>query len=206
MSVPITLQARNGGYAYERFPIGTLVGAYKWPAIKHGFIPGLPGTDAIQTLTIDATGGTFNLECSELINSSDVYQVTNAAYNISAANLKTAIAALDNITADDLTITGGPGDDGGTMPYVITYAAAFGSAALALPDVDGGNLTGGGATATVAATARGKPLPDPTYFAIVGSDGQVAFSGLTSAMPHVAAGLVGGQWQVTRFQTAVEID
>lgn len=103
----------------------------------------------VRRLTVDATGGTFNLASAD--------ENQDLAYNISAANLKTAIVALLDITTNDVTVTGGPGDSGGTTPYVIT----FGGALANTPNVpaltaDGTSLTGGAHTATLATTTTGR--------------------------------------------------
>ena len=189
----MTLQAPTfmGGRAYERFPIGTVVGVYSWAPIP---VPVLPGTDAVYSLTVDATGGTFDLQLFASTASA-------IAYNVSAANLKTAIAALPHIVAADLTVTGGPGDSGGTTPYAITFGGAFGSQNIDLVSdltVDGASLTGAAHTATLAKTTKGRPLPSAEQFAAVASDGTLDFT--VSDGSYVAAGVVNGSWRVARFK------
>ena len=72
------------------------------------------GTNEVQTITITGTptGGTFTLTFQG--------ETTAAiAYNATAAAVKTAlVAASSDLTADDVTVTGGPGP--GT-PYVVTF-------------------------------------------------------------------------------------
>jgi hypothetical protein len=104
--------------------------------------------ETVYTIVVDGTGGTFDLEV-------DGDLVDNAAYNITAADLRTAIiAASDEVqeVQDDVTVTGGPGNAGGTTPYVLT-----------IPDIDGHDdplvvtspadaLTGGAGTVTITQT------------------------------------------------------
>lgn len=76
------------------------------------------GTDEVQTVTVTATSGTFTLSFGG--------QTTSAlAYNISAANLETALEALSTIAG--LSVSG---SDGG--PYTVTFDVA----PLNLQDVD----------------------------------------------------------------------
>jgi hypothetical protein len=103
----------------------------------------------VRTLTVDATGGTFNLASGD--------ESADLAFNISAANLKTAIVAALDVTSSDVTVTGGPGDSGGTTPYVITFVGALGkSPSVPALTVDGTLLTGGGHTASIALTTGGR--------------------------------------------------
>jgi hypothetical protein len=97
----------------------------------------------VATLVVDGTGGTFPLAVEG--------QPTAAlAFNISAANLKAALEALPNVNPGDFTVTGGPGNAGGTTPYIITRTTPGN-----LPDVVAGtdSLTGGAGTAVITVTA-----------------------------------------------------
>jgi hypothetical protein len=105
-------------------------------------------TDERQTVTVDADGGTFTLTYAG--------QTTSAlAYNISAANLKTALVALSNIGADDVAVTGGPGDAGGTTPYTVRFAATLSGTDVAAMTSDPALLTGGAGTAVIATSVGG---------------------------------------------------
>jgi hypothetical protein len=101
-----------------------------------------------QTITITGTptGGTFTLTYNG--------QTTgNIAYNASAANVVTALEALSNIGAGDVTATGGalPG-----TPVVVTFANALAGANQPLMTANAAGLTGGTSPAvTVAETTPG---------------------------------------------------
>lgn len=93
----------------------------------------------VQTITIDATGGTFTVSYKG--------QTTSAqAYNVSAANLQTALTGLSTIGTGNATVS-----LSGSV-YTITLAAALGVTALLTTNA--ASLTGGAATATVAASAN----------------------------------------------------
>lgn len=133
------------------------------------------GISEVQTVTVDATGGTFILLWKGRATSA-------LAYNISAADLQTALVALTNIDAGDVTVTGGPGDNGGTTPYVVTWAVALGD----VPELttDDALLTGGGGSATIATTTPGQPTTDGFCFAV--SSGAFASAAVVSAAAPVA--------------------
>jgi hypothetical protein len=103
------------------------------------------GTNEVQTITIDATGGTWTCTYSG--------QTTAAlAYNITAAALQTALEGLSSIVAGHVTVTGGPG---ATAGLVCTFVGALGSTDLAAMTTNAGSLTGGAGTATVVETTPG---------------------------------------------------
>lgn len=104
----------------------------------------------VHTITVDATGGNFTITWTG--------QTTGALnFNVSAADMQTALIGLSNIGSTDLTVAGGPGDDGGTTPYRITWRAALGNVA-AFTTTPGG-LTGGAGTAAVATVTQGDLIP-----------------------------------------------
>jgi hypothetical protein len=106
---------------------------------------------AVYEIKVDATGGTFDL-------SVDGDLVDDAAFNISAANLKTAIvAASDELqeVQDEVTVTGGPGNAGGTTPYILTVPDLEGHDEPVTVTSPADALTGGAGTVTVTLTGGG---------------------------------------------------
>lgn len=106
--------------------------------------PGVAQTAAkeVQSITVDATGGTFTATMEGNTTAA-------LAYNITAGNLQTALNAL---TEDhDVVVTGGPGDAGGTTPYVVTFQSGGNVPLITTAD----SLTGGAGTAEVAVTTQG---------------------------------------------------
>lgn len=117
------------------------------------YIPYVNQTNPSYSIVVDATSGTWTIAVEGQTSAA-------VAFNVSAANLKAAIAALPNVAADDITVTGGPGASGGGTPYVVTfvagqYAGTTGPV-VAVADVD---LAGGGDTVAVTPTAGGVTTP-----------------------------------------------
>lgn len=103
------------------------------------------GTNEVQSITVDATGGTFTVTYSG--------QTTAALnWNITAAALQTALAGLSSVGAGHVVVTGGPG---ATAPLVCTFQGALGSTDLGAMTTGAGSLTGGAGTATVAEDVKG---------------------------------------------------
>jgi hypothetical protein len=102
----------------------------------------------IQTITVDATGGTFTVTFDG--------EVTGAlAFNISAANLQAALEGLASLNPGDVVVTGGPGAAGGGTPYTLTFGGRFLGQNVPAVVTAAGALTGGASTAAVATTQAG---------------------------------------------------
>ena len=96
-----------------------------------------------QTITVtDATGGTFTLTFGD--------QTTSAlAYNVSTANMATALKALSNIEADEVAVTGDPG------AWVVEFLSAKAATDVDRLVADGAALTGALNTVTVVEDVKG---------------------------------------------------
>lgn len=124
-----TILSKRGDSLYERFVAAT-------------------GANEVQSITVDASGGTFTITYSG--------QTTSAlAYNASAATVQTALEALSNLAPGDVTVSGGPGNDGGDNPYILTFGGTLAETNVAQVTTNAGSLTGGAGTATVATTEAG---------------------------------------------------
>ena len=100
--------------------------------------------DAIQSLTVDASGGQFKLSFG-----GDT--TADLAYNASAAQVQSALRALPSIGAGNVSVTGGPGGPGGAVPYGVFFEGSLGGAAQSPIVTSAGTtpLSGGAASATV---------------------------------------------------------
>lgn len=107
-------------------------------------------TDERQTVTVDATAGEWTI--SDGTDTSD-----DLAFDVAEADVQTALEAFDSIAAGDVEVTGGPGDSGGTTPYVIRFTGPkSGTDVPELVVAEGGTpLTGGGAAVTIETTTPG---------------------------------------------------
>lgn len=99
-------------------------------------------TDEVQTVTIDATGGTYTLTFGG--------QTTDDIdWDATAAEVQAALEALSTIGAGNVAVSG---EDGG--PYTVTFQGDLENtnvAALTATD----SLTGGAGTVTIATTTAG---------------------------------------------------
>jgi hypothetical protein len=102
------------------------------------------GTNEVQTLSASGTvsGGTFKATW-------DGEQTASVAYNATAAQFQTALLALPNLSAGDVTVTGGP------LPAaVVTFKGNYASQDVSAITIDNTAITGGG-TIVVAETTKG---------------------------------------------------
>jgi hypothetical protein len=74
------------------------------------------------------------------------------AFNATAAQVQSALEGLSTIGTGNVTVTGGPGDAGGTTPYVVTFTGGLAGVDIMQITADGSALTGGGAAASVLTT------------------------------------------------------
>ena len=96
----------------------------------------------VQTITVDATGGTFTVTHAGSTTGT-------LAFNVSAATFTTAMEGLAGPGA--CVVTGGPGASGGGTPYTLTWPGG----ATVAPTTNAASLTGGAGTAAVATTTPG---------------------------------------------------
>ena len=108
-----------------------------------------PTANQEQTLTVDATGGTYTLAIVVPGHAT----VTTAAidFDAVAATVESAIdTALGTTGVVCEDVTGGVGDEGGTTPYVVTLSVPC----KVTPDST--SLTGGATTASIEETSEGQ--------------------------------------------------
>lgn len=129
----------SGFNRVQRFTsAGSFIEAWGFDVVSAG-----PGNgDAIQSLTVDATGGQFKLSFG-----GDT--TPDLAYNATAAQVQSALRALPSIGNGNVTVTGGPG--GGSVPYGVFFEGSLSGAAQPPIVTSAGTtpLSGGAATATV---------------------------------------------------------
>lgn len=103
----------------------------------------LVGTNAVQTITVDATSGNFTLTFGS--------QTTgNIAFNALASAVQTALTGLSSIGTSNATVSGSAGG-----PYTVTFVGALASAPQSLITANSGGLSGNTHTATPANQTTG---------------------------------------------------
>jgi hypothetical protein len=108
----------------------------------------------VQEVTIAATAGQFKITFAG-------QQTANIAFDAVAADVQTALEALSNIAPGDVEVTGGPGDEEGTTPYVLSFAGVYaGTTVAAVTIADGDTPLSGGDGASVSTTTQGSEGTD----------------------------------------------
>lgn len=106
------------------------------------------GTNEVQEITVKAKAGNIKI-------SFDGQTTALIAYNATAAAMQTALEALSNVDAEDIVVTGGPGDEGGTKPYVLTFGGQYEETNVSAVTTDVSGLTEGTKTAAVTTKTAG---------------------------------------------------
>ncbi len=143
----------------------------------------------VQELTVSATGGEFavlKFEGEELVH-------RFLPWNAKAEAVQTALEELYG--SHRVEVTGGPGDAGGTTPYVITFPGQSVQAPLVsgeYPGFFGGkDLTGGRAEATLTEVSQG-PSPNETaqvIYVMAENRGDATTTGFTTVTDTLPKGL-----------------
>lgn len=106
------------------------------------------GTNAVQEVTVKAKKGSFKIAFRG--------ETTAAiAYNATAAAVQTALEALTNVGPGDIVVTGGPGDELGTKPYVLTFGGQYAETSVPAVTTDVTGLEEGTKTAAVTIKTAG---------------------------------------------------
>lgn len=106
-------------------------------------LDGAPGVDETQTLTINATGGTFTL--TYLTDTT-----APIAFDAPAEDVGAALVTLPSIDTGNVTVTGDP------APYQITFTGDLATTDAAELTADTTGLTGDTPTATITTTTPGQ--------------------------------------------------
>ena len=106
--------------------------------------------DEVQRVIVRASGGTFTL-------SFDGASTGALPAGASAAEVAAALGSLSSVggVGGTVEVTGGPGDDAGSSPYLVTFGGALGGRDVALMTTDGTLLTGSAPAADVAPWVAG---------------------------------------------------
>jgi hypothetical protein len=130
----------------EYSPAGKFVRAWGAGVVQSG-----PGqSDEVQSVRVDATGGSFKLTFKEETTS-------DISATATAGAVESALDALSTVNGN-VTVGGGPGDAGGTTPYLVRFDGGTldGKAQPEMVAANGASpLTGGAGTVTVTTVNQG---------------------------------------------------
>jgi hypothetical protein len=104
----------------------------------------------VQELSVAAGGGSF-----ELIYGGE--RTSPIAFDASAANVQSALEALPGLPGA-LAVSGGPGDEAGSSPYLIAFGGPLADRNVDLIGSDGAGLTGGTTAINVFASTQGRSV------------------------------------------------
>jgi hypothetical protein len=102
-----------------------------------------PVSGEVQTLTVDATGGTFTLTFEGATTTGIAEAATNTT-------VQAALVALANLDAGDVTVAGSAGG-----PWTITFGGNYANVDVPPITTNAASLTGGAQTATISITTAG---------------------------------------------------
>jgi hypothetical protein len=113
------------------------------------------GVNEVQTITIKASGGQFNLT----INGETTNDI---AFDATAATVQTELRALSSIGSPNVTVSGGPGNSAGSSPYVVTFVGSLASKDVEQIALGDGTvpLSGGNGSSVAATSTPGSPVRD----------------------------------------------
>jgi hypothetical protein len=132
----------ESAYKVEAYRRLCRVDGGSWPCSNNLAGESCVNTNTVASVAVDATGGDWTLTVS--VGGSPV-SVTVGATD-TAGTVQNAAEAL--LGAGNVLVAGGPGDDGGTTPYIFEFdvVALGGVPTLGWVDV---SLSGGGSTVTI---------------------------------------------------------
>ena len=107
--------------------------------------------DEVQELTVGAEGGTFQLEY-------EGQKTSPIAFDASAASVQAALEALPGFPPGSLTVTGGPGDQNATNPYILSFGGSLADRNVALVRSDGAQLQGSTTAVNVSTATDGRAV------------------------------------------------
>ncbi len=107
------------------------------------------GVNEKQKVQVKAKAGKFKLTFKG-------QQTAAIKFNAIAAEVREALEALSNVEVGDVAVTGGPGDDTGTTPYVVEFKGQYAAKDVEPLTADVTELTEGTKTVTITTETAGK--------------------------------------------------
>jgi hypothetical protein len=170
----------------ERFTAwGDFLQAWGWDVVASG--PGdNPAQNEIQQLTVDATGGEFSLQFSDMVFIGN-YVFGPISATATAEEVEEALEDPGGFPPlfgpGDLKVSGGPGNAGGTSPYTIEFTGNFANTDLPAFKVINSTLSGGAVSAQAITVQNGG-----SFEVCIPAEGDVCKAGQDSSSP---GGLIG---------------
>lgn len=109
-------------------------------------------TNEKQHMRVEATGGVFMLLLGE-------DETAEIGYDASSAEVRASLEELAPIGVGNVEVTGGPGDEGGTKPYVVTFQGELSGLNIPVLAAKDEELEGSEAQVTITTMAGGTKAP-----------------------------------------------
>lgn len=151
----------------EFTPWGEFVKAFGWGVVASG--PGNKPRNERQSVTVDATGGSFSLLYNNALADGGVNQQATAAiaFDATAGAVQQALEALEPLHPGDVSVSGAPGG-----PWTIEFLGRLEDSDVPPLQIVNSSLTGGAASATVETVQ-----PGANFEVCVAADGDVCRAG-----------------------------
>lgn len=111
------------------------------------------GANEKQSVKIEATGGFMKLTMPVFEDAPE--QTAKISGVATAAVVQAAVDALPGLNPGDVVVSGGPGNEAGSTPYIFTFGGRLTDTDVAVIVVDATELTGGEHKATVTTSTAG---------------------------------------------------
>ena len=136
--------------------------------------PGNVPTDELQKLTVAATAGEFKLSFKSPNPGPTTATTAALSFEATPAEVQSALEGLANLGPGAVSVTGGPGDEGGTHPYSVEFQGRYADVNVHQLSAAAVGLSGGhpSSAATVATARQGAAALETCTTACIG-EGQV---------------------------------
>ncbi len=149
--------------------------------------------DVVQVFAVHATGGTYELQAEEAVATENTALIQ---WNESAQGVQEKLEAIPRIGAGNITVSGGPGDEKGEHPYVVTWVGSFGGSSLGKLNVKENELTGGEKTVVQEGGRDVQGKAFDRYTVTATNTGSRAAEGTIAITDKLPPGIVGVSAQV----------
>jgi len=156
-------------------------------------------SDTVEELAVHATGGTYELQATR-------FAVTTGpiAWNASASELEKALEELPGVGAGSVSVTGGPGDATGSMPYIVTWTGTLSGTSPGELEVIENHLSNGVAEGTVARELIHDGATKDRYLLTVTNVGSRTSEGEVIIADKLPPGLVPVSMEIDEPQSGKE--
>jgi hypothetical protein len=142
-------------------------------------------TNEVQSVKVDATAGQYKLTFNG-------QQTADLAFDATSGTVQTALRGLSSINGANVTVTGGPGDSGGTTPYTVTFIGTLGNQNVPALTAQAGTtpLSGGGAAVTITTPTpgRGSDVVHLTWTTVLGAASYNVYRGTSAGAENKKIG------------------